>query len=200
MDAVQRSRFWLTAPALLVLALLAVGTGLVLLRGFPGLVPDTVCGMLVGVGVGLAFAAFLRWRLPPGEESCPPSVGRRYQREVLLGMSAYVILLFVSLSLLKHAEGTLLRAALALLPVPPIGLVLRAMVRFIRSTDEMQQRIELESVSIASAVVAMAYLTGGFLQLAKVIDVPAGAAMIWVFPALCGLYGLAKTVVSARYR
>ncbi len=77
---------------------------------------------------------------------------------------------------------------------------LRAMVRYIRDVDEMQQRIELEAVSLATAFVALGYMTGGFLQSAKVIDVPASAAMIWVFPLLCMAYGLAKAVVARRYR
>ena len=39
----------------------------------------------------------------------------------------------------------------------------------------------------------------GFLQLAKVIDIRASVAMLWVFPLVCGTYGVAKAVVSRRY-
>lgn len=85
-------------------------------------------------------------------------------------------------------------------PVLPMGFALRAIVRYIRDTDEMQQRIELEAVSIATAGVSMLYLTGGFLQSAKVIDVPSDMAMIWVFPLVCFSYGVAKAVVMRRYR
>jgi hypothetical protein len=79
-------------------------------------------------------------------------------------------------------------------------MTLRAMIRYIRDADEMQQRIELEAVSLATAVVALGYMTGGFLQLDEVIDVPSGVAMLWVFQLLCIGYGLAKVVVSRRYR
>ena len=91
-------------------------------------------------------------------------------------------------------------ALVALLPVPPIALVLHAMIGYIRDIDELQQRIELEAICIAAAGVSLAYMTGGFLQGARVIDVPASAAMLWVFPAICGVYGLAKLVVARRYR
>jgi hypothetical protein len=64
----------------------------------------------------------------------------------------------------------------------------------------MQQRIELEAVSFAAAFVSMMYIAGGFLQLAKVIDIPSGVAMIWVFPLICLSYGLAKMVVSRRFQ
>ena len=93
-----------------------------------------------------------------------------------------------------------LRALVALLPVPAIALAMRAIVRHISDTGEMQRRIELEAVSIATALVSLLYMAGGFLQLAKVIDVPSGVAMIWVFPLLCVAYGLIKAVVARRFR
>ncbi|MFR0657110.1 hypothetical protein SB719_21440, partial [Pantoea sp. SIMBA_079] len=78
----------------------------------------------------------------------PPALQRRYTRDMLIGMGAYVALLVCSLLLLRHVEAPALRALVALLPVAPIALVLRAMVRFIRGVDELQQRIELEAVCI----------------------------------------------------
>jgi len=83
--------------------------------------------------------------------------------------------------------------------VPPIAMTLRAMIRYIRDADELQQRIELQAVSFAAAFVSLLYLTGGLLQSARVLDVAASAAMIWVFPLVCLAYGLAKIVVSRRY-
>jgi hypothetical protein len=53
---------------------------------------------------------------------------------------------------------------------------------------------------MATALVSLLYLAGGFLQLAKVIDVPAGVAMIWMFPLVCLVYGLAKIAVVRRFR
>ena len=114
-------------------------------------------------------------------------------------MLGYVVALSLSLWLLKSIEGGLLRAVVALLPVPPIALALRAMIRYVRDSDELQRRIELEAVSFATAGVSLAYMGGGFLQLAKVVDVPSGVAMIWVFPLVCLLYGIAKAVVARRY-
>ncbi|PBS12529.1 hypothetical protein CMZ82_09260 [Lysobacteraceae bacterium NML93-0792] len=129
-----------------------------------------------------------------------PDVQRRYTRAMVVAMAAYAALLIVSLLLLRQIEGPGLRALVALLPVPPIALVLHAMIGYIRDIDELQQRIELEAICIAAAGVSLAYMTGGFLQGARVIDVPASAAMLWVFPAICGVYGLAKLVVARRYR
>lgn len=152
--------------------------------------------LLSAVAIG-AFAAARR------EVSCtaaPAALQRRYTREVLVGMGAYVALLFASLLLLRQLDAPALRALVAVLPAAPIAFVLRSMVRFIRGVDEMQQRIEFEAICIAAALVSFVYMTGGFLQMARVIDVPAGLAMLWVFPLVCGTYGIAKSIVARRYR
>lgn len=191
----------LTPNRLLAAAAVCGVAGMALPRLLPAQVPEVASGLLVGLGIGLAFAALLRWRMPDSCDMSSPALRRRYTREMLLAMGAYVVVLLVSVMVLKRVEmAPGLRAAVALLPVPPIALALRAMVRYIRDTDEMQQRIELEAVSIATAFVCLLYMAGGFLQGAGVIDVPSSAAMIWLFPLVCFSYGLAKAVVAGRYR
>jgi len=148
----------------------------------------------------LAIGAVAILRSADSCETAPPALQRRYTREILIGMGSYTVLLFVSLLWLRDVDAPALRAVIALLPVAPIALVLRAMLRFIRGVDELQQRIELEAICIAAALVSFAYMTGGFLQAARVIDVPASAAMLWVFPLVCGTYGVAKSVIARRYR
>jgi hypothetical protein len=77
--------------------------------------------------------------------------------------------------------------------------VLRAFVRYVRDSDEMQRRIELESGAIAGLLVSATYLAAGFLQSADLIAIPAKVAMLWVFPALCMFYGVTKVIVSRHY-
>lgn len=160
---------------------------------------ERATGVMFGMAAGLVVAALLRRLMPDGCDAAPAALRKRYTREVMLAMAGYVVLLVVSMLLLKRIDDTALRALVALLPVPPMVLVLRAMVRYIRDVDELQQRIELEAVSFATAFISLVYLTGGFLQSAKVIDVPSNVAMIWVFPLVCVAYGLAKAVVARRY-
>ncbi len=168
-----------------------------LMRQSPG---PMIAGIFAGLTIGLLFAALLRWQLPDACDSAPPQLRKRYSREMMVAMGGYAVLLFTSIWLLKHVDTTGLRAVIALLPVPPIALMLRAMIRYIRDADELQQRIELQAVSFATAFVSLLYLSGGLLQTARVLDVPASAAMIWVFPLVCLGYGLAKIVVARRYR
>src|SRR5699024_2916765 len=145
-------------------------------------------------------AALLRWQLPDACDSAPPQLRKRYSREMMVAMGGYAVLLFTSIWLLKHVDSTGLRAVIALLPVPPIALMLRAMIRYIRHADELQQRIELQAVSVATVFVSLLFLGGGLLQTALVLHAPAGAAMTWLFPLVCLGYGLAKIVVARRYR
>ena len=189
------------SPWLLLGAAVLSGAGAAAL---PRLLRDQAPGWLVHgltvLALALAFAALLRWQLPAACDSAPTGLRRRYTRELMLAMGGYVLVLFASITLLRHIEAPALRALVALAPVPPIALALRAMVRYIRDVDEMQQRIELEAVSIATAFVSLVYMSAGFLQAAKVIAIPAAAALIWLFPLVCFTYGLAKAVVVRRYR
>jgi len=182
--------------------LIAGGVLLLVAVGLPLLLPlsDTFRGLLYGLACGCILAGLLRGRLPDPCDTATPALRRRYLREFLPPMAGYLIALVLSLLLLKRIDTEWLRAIVALLPLPPIAFAVRAIVRYIRDADELQRRIELEAVSIATALVSMAYLGGGFLQSAKVVDIPSSVAMIWVFPLVCLVYGLAKIVVLRRYR
>jgi hypothetical protein len=162
--------------------------------------PDFLSGVLYGLAIGLLAAAVLRAFQPEGCDDVTPAVRRRYLREILPAMLGYIVAIFLSVWLLKHVEEPALRALIALLPVPAIALAMRAIVHRIRDADELQRRIEVEAVSIAAAFVSLGYLAAGFLQRAKVIDVPSSAAMIWVFPLVCLTFGVAKVVLGRRYR
>jgi hypothetical protein len=160
---------------------------------------DFLQGVLYGAAFGSLLAAALRSFMPDACDQTTPRLRRRYQREFLPAMIGYAVLLFVSMWLLKRVDDHWLRAAIALLPVPPIALAIRAIVRYIRDVDELQQRIELEAVSVATAFVSLLYMAGALLQLAKVIDIRSGIAMLWMFPLVCLTYGFAKVALSRRY-
>ncbi|MGO3128014.1 MAG: hypothetical protein ACTIJY_08075 [Luteimonas sp.] len=183
-------------PLRAVAAMLLVAA--VALRLMVPATPDWASGLILLSAVAVGVVSMSRRATTCND--APPALQRRYTRDLLIGMGAYTVLLFVSLLLLRSVEALALRALIALLPVAPIALVLRAMVHFIRGVDELQQRIEFEAVCIAAGLVAFAYMTAGFLQAARVIDVPASAAMLWVFPLMCGTYGIAKAIVARRYR
>jgi uncharacterized membrane protein YoaK (UPF0700 family) len=181
--------------------------GLLLLAGpaladrfWPELLTDFVRGLFYGVGIGLLLVALVKARATGTCDNATPALRRRYLREFLPPMVAYVVAVLVSVTWLRHIETPAWRALVALLPVPAIALAMRAIVRHIRDTDELQRQIELEAVSIATALVSLLYLSAGFLQIAKVIAIPSGVAMIWMFPLVCMVYGIAKVFVGRRFR
>lgn len=197
----NRPRLRVTASGVMAAgALMIAGVGLLLPRLIPG-TPDGATVILVGTGlILLALALACRGAGLDDCDAATPALRRRYMRALLGAMAAYVAVLFASMWLLNRVDAAPLRVAIALAPVLPIGFAVRAMVHFIRDLDEMQQRIELESIGIATVTVSMLYMTGGLLQQAQLVQVPGGVAMIWVFPLVCFTYGLAKAFVARRYR
>lgn len=184
----------------LVAAAILLGTAALLLpRLAPGMPREL--GIVLFVGALLLTAMALANRgMDAACDTASPALTRRYLRALMTSMGAYVLVLAGSIWLLKRVDPPLLRAAIALAPVLPIGFAVRAMVRYMRGLDEMQQRIELEAVGVATVLVSMLYMTGGLLQSARLMHVAGDVAMIWVFPLMCAVYGIAKAFVARRYR
>jgi hypothetical protein len=161
---------------------------------------DYLRGLCMGVGIGGLFLALLLWWSPGGlRDSAPPALARRYYREFGLPMLLYVGVMLCWKRLLGSVDAHWLRVVVALLPALLVALVIRAVARFVRDSDELQRRIELESIAIAAALISGGYMAAGFLQAAEMIALPASAAMLWVFPLLCMTYGIAKSVNARRY-
>ncbi len=167
--------------------------------------PDDVVGMWTGIAAGYLLGALLflllpRWWRTHCDEMYAQPAMRRYMRAMWPIMAGYALTLFASVWLIKRGiESLPLRAVVALLPVLAIALFMRAALRYLREIDELQRRIETEAIGIASLLVALLYFAGGMLQKAKVIDLDAAMAMIWVFPLLCLVYGIAKMLLTKRY-
>lgn len=167
--------------------------------------PDDAVGTWVGIGVGylLGAALFLlvpRWWRQHCDDMYAQPAGRRYLRALWPIMVGYSLTLFLSIWLVKRGiDSVPLRAVVAVLPVLPIALLMRAALRYLREIDELQRRIETEAIGIASLLVSLLFFAGGLLQKAKVVDIDAAVAMIWVFPLLCATYGIAKMVLARRY-
>ena len=167
--------------------------------------PDRLVGMWAGIGAGYLLGALLfllvpRWWRQHCDDMYAQPAGQRYLRALWPALIGYSLALFLSLWLLRRGIDPLpLRALVAVLPVLPLALMMRAALRYLREIDELQRRIETEAIGIASLLVALLYFAGGLLQKAKVVDLDAGMAMIWVFPLLCAAYGIAKMILTRRY-
>jgi hypothetical protein len=124
----------------------------------------------------------------------------RYLREFIPAMLGYMIVLPISIVLLLRVDmPPALQGMVALLPVLPMLFVMRAIVRHMLRQDEMQQRIELQAVAITCALVGVATFSVGFLQNVRLLPSPPWL-MLWILPLMIGTYGVARALVTRRYR
>lgn len=126
------------------------------------------------------------------------AIEKRYLREFLPAMTAYVVVMLTVWPLLRTTDDRMLRTLIALAPVVPVLFVVRAILRQILGADEMMQRLHLEALAISAGVVGLASLIGGFLAAAKVIELD-GTILIWVFPALAATFGVVRMFAARRY-
>lgn len=127
-------------------------------------------------------------------------VHHRYLREFLPSMVAYVVVLMLSTWVLHHAEANALRVLLALAPAIPVAAAARAVLRFVRDSDELQRRIMLETAALAALVLTMGCFSLGLLALAGTVQLHAGLALTLVLPAYCALHGLFACLAQRYYR
>ncbi|MHB1058397.1 MAG: hypothetical protein ACYC0F_11040 [Rhodanobacter sp.] len=128
-------------------------------------------------------------------------VHRRYLREFLPAMAAYAVLIVVFGMFASGIGSVAWRVALALVPLLPILLAIRAMVRVLRDQDELERRIDLESFAIAAMATGFGFFSFGLLLMAGIgWNVRGEAVAIWVMPCLFASFGIAKLLVARHYR
>ncbi|MBS7458642.1 hypothetical protein [Coralloluteibacterium stylophorae] len=91
------------------------------------------------------------------------------------------------------------RLALALLPVVPMILVLRACARMILRSDELEQRLALQALAAATVLVGSVSFAIGFVDSARILEVP-GSSLLLVLPATIGTWGLSRWWLGRRLR
>ncbi len=157
-------------------------------------------GLLTGIGAGAVISGALLWFTPDVSDTVPKALMRRYRRELMPLLVTYVAVMLFWKQILAQLSSPWWRLLVALLPTLLVLCILRAFIRYVRDSDEMQRRIELESGSAAALLIGAGYMAAGFLQTAGLIDVPAKLAMLWVFPSLCLSYAVAKVFIARRYQ
>lgn len=126
------------------------------------------------------------------------SIHQRYLREFLPAMAIYLAVMALLWPLVPAVHQPQWKAALALTPMLPVVFVVRAMVRLVLGSDELEQRIHLVGLAVSTGLVGTVSLAMGFLAAAHVVSLD-GTALLWVFPALAGTYGLARGWAGRRF-
>lgn len=143
-------------------------------------------------------------RRPTPQPSRPAHVNRNanrtYQRQVMITMTVYMLILILVWPLARGATELPQKVLLALTPVLPLIYVIWLMGRRIWTSDELEQRTHLIGLGAATAVVSLYSLVGGFLAAAKVLSPSASAALLlFVFPILMVCYGGTRAWVARQY-
>ena len=125
---------------------------------------------------------------------CKPSA--RYIVTMLISLTLYTVALVVSLTWLKAGVEGPWKYAIAVLPVLPALGVPFAVVRFCQAMDELQRRIQLESLAFGFGAAAIATFTYGFLQNAGLPEV----SWVWVWPVMAVSWIVGQLFARRRYR
>lgn len=123
---------------------------------------------------------------------------KRYQKQVMLAMSVYIALMLFVWPLVRTVSGLPLKWLIALAPLLPMLYVIALMARRIRDSDELEQRLHLIGLGVATGVIGVLSLAGGFLASAQVLILD-GSILIWVFPLMMATYGVTRWLVARRY-
>lgn len=125
-----------------------------------------------------------------------PAATRLFRDMLGAGAVYLVAIVGASFAIKGFAPPQWVAALLAAAPIAPALLMLSAQLRYMRTLDEFQRRVQSEAVLIAAAVTAFATLAYGQLEdMAGFPDI----SMMWVFPALCVAWSIATVVVRQRY-
>lgn len=119
----------------------------------------------------------------------------RMKRSEATTLLAYFIALLVSYAWLPHLAGTAGRVAVALLPLPPIVLLVALSVRRVLLLDELERRIELVALAVVATTAWLGLVTCWLLQRA---GMPAPSALLG-FCGLGVLYGFARRRARRHY-
>lgn len=143
----------------------------------------------------LAVAWLLVWPFTPADRV--PSHMTRFMREFFPAIIAYTLLTVFVFGVVEETDTSVLKWLLALAPAVPIAWIVRAMLRLLLASDELEQRIQLQSIALAAATVGLASLTAGFLAAARLIS--GSGLLVWVLPSMFAVYGVGNWWFRRRY-
>jgi len=124
-------------------------------------------------------------------------ITRRYAREFTISMAAYTLILVASIYALKNIEMSQpLKIIVALAPVVPVIFVLIAVMRSIRDSDELQQRVHVLATTFAAALTGLITFTYGFLENIGFPKFPT----LFILPLIIALWGVSFAWFSKRYQ
>jgi hypothetical protein len=128
----------------------------------------------------------------------PRYTEKQYRKQVLLLMAVYVAIMFLAWPHVRSASSLPWKVAISLAAALPVIVVIWLMAKRVMHSDELEQRLHLTALSVATGMVCSLSLVGGFLCAAGVLALE-GDILIWVAPALSMIYGVTHLWLGRRY-
>jgi hypothetical protein len=124
-------------------------------------------------------------------------VFKRYYKEFGVSMSIYVITVIASVSILTKFEfPQAIKAVIALTPIIPTILVIIAIMRGLRDSDELQQKVQFNAIMFSAITTGMITFGYGFLEGIGFPKFPT----IWILPMMFGLWGISLGYFWKKYQ
>lgn len=124
-------------------------------------------------------------------ESC-----KTFRKQGLLALGIYSGVVVVSIWSISRFHLGWWKIPVAITPVFPALLFVRAILDFFSRCDELQMRIHLQALAFAFAGTALLTLTYGFLQN---VGLPT-ANWVWVWPLMGSLWMAGAAIARRKYR
>lgn len=121
---------------------------------------------------------------------------RMYTKEFAVRWIGYIIVSYITARLGNSGVGPMWRVVLAVLPIVPLAFAFRACVRYWRSSDELQRRIQSESCVIAFGSTVFVALVYGMLESVGLPHIN----MYLFIAVMIGFWSVAEAFLSRRYR
>ncbi len=124
-------------------------------------------------------------------------VCKKYRSQAYIGFLFYGAMTAIAAwAVLKLPLGEW-RIPVALTPIVPALFIARSIVRLFSSGDELQIKIQMQSLAFAFVGTVLLTLTLGFLQ--ALAGFPT-ANWVWVWPLMGALLLIGKLVAKRKYR
>jgi hypothetical protein len=121
---------------------------------------------------------------------------KKYRNQAYLGFLFYGATTGIAMwAVLEHPLG-IWRLPVALTPMVPALFIARSIVRMFSSGDELQIKIQMQSLAFAFVGTVLLTLSYGFMQMAGVPT----ANWIWVWPLMGTLLIVGKLIAKRQYR
>jgi hypothetical protein len=122
---------------------------------------------------------------------------KRYIREFLLSIVAYALILIASILAIQNIEmAKPLQVIVTLAPVIPVAFVLVVILRLLRDSDELQQRVNMLAITFSAVLTGLLTFSYGFLENIGFPKLPTFA----IFPMLFVLWGIGLGYFTRRYQ